>query len=132
MAAVTVWTLCAATDGVRRVPPLQPAPRQSSPRPRTALAAASTAAEALGRLDGAAARIPDVDLFLGMYVRREALLSSQIEGTDCTLDDIFTFEMGADAKAVPEIDVKKSSTTLRHSTTPSRGWTHSPLASPPV
>ena len=51
----------------------------------------STAAEALGRLDGAAARIPDVDLFLGMYVRREALLSSQIEGTDCTLDDIFTF-----------------------------------------
>jgi Fic family protein len=67
----------------------------------------STAAEALGRLDGAAARIPDVDLFLGMYVRREALLSSQIEGTDCTLDDIFTFEMGVDAKAVPEVDVQE-------------------------
>lgn len=67
----------------------------------------ATAAEALGRLDGAAARIPDVDLFLGMYVRREALLSSQIEGTDCTLDDIFTFELGAHTAEVPEIDVKE-------------------------
>ena len=67
----------------------------------------AAAAEELGRLDGAAARIPDVDLFLGMYVRREALLSSQIEGTDCTLDDIFTFELGTDTKTVPDLDVQE-------------------------
>ena len=39
-------------------------------------------------LSGIASRIPNVDLFLTMYVRKEALLSSQIEGTQATLDDI--------------------------------------------
>lgn len=39
-------------------------------------------------LESLASRIPDVDLFVSMYVRKEALLSSQIEGTQCTLEDI--------------------------------------------
>lgn len=39
-------------------------------------------------LEGLACRIPNMDLFISMYVRKEALLSSQIEGTQCTLDDI--------------------------------------------
>ena len=43
----------------------------------------------LAALDGLSARIPNMDLFVSMYVRKEALLSSQIEGTQCTLDDIF-------------------------------------------
>ena len=42
----------------------------------------------LAALDGLSARIPNMDLFVSMYVRKEALLSSQIEGTQCTLDDI--------------------------------------------
>jgi len=42
----------------------------------------------LGKLDGISGQIPDVDLFVAMYVRKEALLSSQIEGTQATLDDI--------------------------------------------
>ena len=42
----------------------------------------------LASLDGLSARIPNMDLFVSMYVRKEALLSSQIEGTQCTLDDI--------------------------------------------
>ena len=42
----------------------------------------------IGRIDGVSSSIPDIDLFISMYVRKEALLSSQIEGTQATLDDI--------------------------------------------
>ena len=42
----------------------------------------------LATLDGLSSRIPNMDLFVSMSVRKEALLSSQIEGTQCTLDDI--------------------------------------------
>lgn len=42
----------------------------------------------LGLLDGLTERIPNKPLFLSMYIRKEALLSSQIEGTQATLDDI--------------------------------------------
>ena len=42
----------------------------------------------LAVLEGLSVRIPNLDLFVSMYVRKEALLSSQIEGTQCTLDDI--------------------------------------------
>jgi Fic family protein len=43
----------------------------------------------LGKLDGISQLIPNRNLFISMYVRKEALLSSQIEGTQATLDDIF-------------------------------------------
>ena len=39
-------------------------------------------------IESIAKRIPNVNLFVSMYVRKEALLSSQIEGTQCTLDDV--------------------------------------------
>ena len=39
-------------------------------------------------LDGLSSRIPNMDLFMAMYIRKEALVSSQIEGTQCTLDDV--------------------------------------------
>lgn len=42
----------------------------------------------LGLLEGLSRQIPDIDLFVSMYLRKEALLSSQIEGTQATLDDI--------------------------------------------
>ena len=42
----------------------------------------------LGILEGIAARIPNVNLFISMYVRKEALMSSQIEGTQATLEDV--------------------------------------------
>jgi Fic family protein len=40
-----------------------------------------------------------------MYVRREALLSSQIEGTDCTLDDVLAFELDKAGADVSQVDV---------------------------
>ena len=42
----------------------------------------------LALLEGIATRIPNMDLFISMYVRKEALMSSQIEGTQATLEDI--------------------------------------------
>lgn len=48
----------------------------------------ATANRLIGKLDGISDSIPNVDLFISMYVRKEALLSSQIEGTQATLDDI--------------------------------------------
>jgi len=59
---------------------------------------------ACGRLDGVAALLPDPDLFLYAYVRREALLSSQIEGTQSSLSDLLLFEL-EEAPGVPFDDV---------------------------
>jgi Fic family protein len=56
----------------------------------------SDADRALGRLDGVATVLPNPDLFVAMYVRQEAVLSSQIEGTQSTLQDVLAYE--ADAK----------------------------------
>ena len=47
---------------------------------------------AIGRLDGVTAILPATPLFLFMYVRKEALLSSQIEGTQSSLSDLLLFE----------------------------------------
>ncbi len=55
---------------------------------------------ACGRLDGVSALLPDPDLFLYGYVRREAVLSSQIEGTQSSLSDLLLFELD-DAPGVP-------------------------------
>lgn len=53
----------------------------------------------LALLDGLSDRIPNKDLFISMYVRKEALVSSQIEGTQCTLDDILNPEIDENANA---------------------------------
>lgn len=47
---------------------------------------------ALGRLDGATSVLPNPDLFLFMFVRKEAVLSSQIEGTQVSLSDLIEYE----------------------------------------
>ncbi len=56
----------------------------------------------MGRLDGIATLLPRQELFLYMYVRKEAVLSSQIEGTQSTLTDLLRFE--TDAQAGQPID----------------------------
>ncbi len=53
----------------------------------------------LAQLSGAAEFLPNVDLFVSMYVRKEALISSQIEGTQCTLEDILDPEVAHSANA---------------------------------
>jgi Fic family protein len=61
----------------------------------------SQADRALGRLDGAVLALPNPDLFVFMYVRKEAVLSSQIEGTQSSLQDLLAAEadlFGPDAR----------------------------------
>ncbi len=62
----------------------------------------------LGRLDGITRLLPNPDLFLYMYIRKEAVLSSQIEGTQSSLSDLLLFENAA-TPGVPEADVKEVS-----------------------
>ncbi|MBI5442959.1 MAG: Fic family protein [Deltaproteobacteria bacterium] len=59
---------------------------------------------ALGRLDGLATLLPDTSLFLYFYVRKEAVLSSQIEGTQSSFSDLLLFESD-EAPGVPLHDV---------------------------
>ena len=79
--------------------PLPPDPELSfDVQLATVLAGAGTA---LGRLDGVAATLPNPELFVAMYVRREAVLSSQIEGTQSTLDDVLAFEVDPARGSLP-------------------------------
>ncbi len=62
----------------------------------------------LGRLDTISTHLPDAGIFLYSYVRREAVLSSQIEGTQSTLSDLLLFELD-EAPGVPLEDVTEVS-----------------------
>lgn len=84
--------------------PLPPAPALDLGRLARPL---SVADQAVGRLDGTTRLLPDRDLFLAMYVRREALLSSQIEGTECTLDDVLSFDLDPSTQDIPQVDVRE-------------------------
>jgi len=64
--------------------------------------------QALGRLDGITLLLPDPDQFLCSYVRKEAVLSSQIEGTQSSLSDLLLFEHDV-AQGVPTADVEETS-----------------------
>ena len=59
---------------------------------------------ALGRLDGIATLLPDPTLLIYTYIRKEAVLSSQIEGTQSSLSDLLMFELD-EARGVPLDDV---------------------------
>jgi Fic family protein len=62
----------------------------------------SRADQAVGRLDGVTRTLPNPDLFVAMYVRREAVESSQIEGTQSTLEDVLAFELDPRRRDVPQ------------------------------
>ena len=70
--------------------------------------ALTRANRALGRLDGIRLVLPNPDIFLYHYVRKEALLSSQIEGTQSSFSDLLAFETGGNTE-VPVEDVEEVS-----------------------
>ena len=70
--------------------PLRPEPPVDLDGPLRKLL--SEADRALGRLDGSVQTIPDPDLFVYMYIRQEAVFSSQIEGTQSSLQDLLAAE----------------------------------------
>ena len=63
----------------------------------------SEADRALGRLDGVVTVLPNPNLFLAMFVKKEALLSSQIEGTQASLEGVLEFEAGI----IPEENINE-------------------------
>jgi Fic family protein len=86
-----------------------PSPLPPNPRIRlddNLLDVLSRAHLAVGRLDGCAETLPNPDLFVFMYIRKEAVLSSQIEGTEASLMDVLEFEAAsreATSKDVGEV-----------------------------
>lgn len=83
-------------------PPLPPVPELALSQ--QLLQKLSEADRAVGRLDGITMMLPDKALFLYMYVRKEAVLSSQIEGTQSTLDDLLRFEnLAASGKPIDDV-----------------------------
>jgi Fic family protein len=72
------------------------------------LAILAEANQAVGRLDGITSALPDLKLFLYSYVRKEAVLSSQIEGTQSSLSDLLLYE-NAETPGVPLDDVQEVS-----------------------
>jgi Fic family protein len=89
------------------VPP--PLPPSSKALDVTSLQAIlAEANQAIGRLDGMTSALPDLRLFLYSYVRKEAVLSSQIEGTHSALSDLLLYE-NAETPGVPLDDVQEVS-----------------------
>ena len=86
-------------------PPLPPNPPV---RMETLQLLVEQASQSLGRLDGLASVLPNLPLFIYAYVRKEAVLSSQIEGTQSSLSDLLLFENN-EAPGVPLQDVQEVS-----------------------
>lgn len=86
-------------------PPLPPDPPLAL---QPLLSSLDQANQTLGRLDGLASILPDPSLFIYLYVRKEAVLSSQIEGTQSSFSDLVLFE-SAEAPSVPLEDVQEVS-----------------------
>ena len=80
----------------------------------------SAADRALGRLDGSVLALPNPDLFVFMYVRKEAVLSSQIEGTQSSLQDL----LAAKAQLFDENTPRDVDEVVNYV----RAMNHSPLA----
>jgi Fic family protein len=107
---VRLGTCVVSTVGAERVrafvpPPLPPKPPLEL---ETVQGLLERASQSLGRLDGLATVLPDISLFIYLYVRKEAVLSSQIEGTQSSLSDLLLFE-NAQAPGVPLDDVQQVS-----------------------
>src|SRR5277367_4278092 len=87
-------------------PPLPPGPAALDLTSLQAILAQAN--QAVGRLDGMTSALPDLKLFLYSYVRKEAVLSSQIEGTQSSLSDLLLYE-NAETPGVPLDDVQEVS-----------------------
>ncbi|MFZ1945914.1 MAG: Fic family protein [bacterium] len=98
------------TGGGERVAAFVPSPLPPSPPLEVTPEMRDLADQAileLGRLDGISSVLPDTGLFLYTYVRKEAVLSSQIEGTQSSLSDLLLFEIEA-APGVPIEDAREA------------------------
>ena len=84
----------------------------------------SKALVGLGRLDGLARLLPNTLLFLYSYVRKEAVLSSQIEGTQSSISDLMLFETNETPGALTDdvVEVSNYVRALEHGLVLSHVW----------
>ena len=87
----------------RTLPPADP-PLQLDAQTRERLRAAE---HAMSRLELAGEMVPSVEWFIYAFVRKEAVISSQIEGTQATLVDLLTYEAGAQTEPAAEVEVQE-------------------------
>jgi len=87
-------------------PPLPPNPRLIDLASLQSILAEAN--QAVGRLDGTTSSLPHLKLFLYSYIRKEAVLSSQIEGTQASLSDLLLYE-SAETPGVSLDDVREVS-----------------------
>jgi len=81
-----------SSEGYRTFVPKSLPPEPSLRYDEETLTLLSNASIKLARLDGIATVLPDIELFMDMYLKKEAVLSSQIEGTQTSLTEVLTFE----------------------------------------
>ena len=96
------------SESVRAFVPMPLPPQPSLVLTGTLQQLLESAVLALGRLDGVSTLLPDEEIFLFSYVRKEAVLSSQIEGTQSSLLDLLLFEL-EEAPGIPLDDARKVS-----------------------
>ncbi len=109
-------TVATVGEKVRAYIPLPLPPRPAIDWSATLRNKFDQALLALGRLDSVTTLLPDTDLFLYMYVRKEAVLSSMIEGTQSSLSDLLLYELDQQP-GVPLDDAREVSqyvAALRH------------------
>ena len=87
----------------------------------------AAAISAISRLKIASAMVPSPEWFLYGFVRKEAVVSSQIEGTQSTLEDVIAYELGRQGGDVAELEEVCNYVDALNS--PERNW-HDPKASP--
>lgn len=92
-----------------QLPPL-PALEETSELQR----ASSLADQMLGRLDGLSTLIRHPDLLISFYIRKEAILSSQIEGTQSTLTELLLFEIEPETGTEDTVEVANYVLAMRH------------------
>ena len=105
MGSYATVTVAGETARAYLPPPLPPDPPLDLQR---LLRLLDRANQAVGRLDGLTTILPDPALLIRLYVRKEALLSSQIEGTQSSLADLLLFELD-ETPVVPVEDVEEVS-----------------------
>ena len=102
IAAARAGTVVKQTQGYEAFVPAPLPPKPPIEVDGEMLGVLSAADQALGRLDGVIQTVPNPDLFVAMYVRREAVLSSQIEGTQSTLEDLLAAELEPATPGLPD------------------------------
>lgn len=89
-------------EGYRAFIPTPLPPKPQVRRDAGMQALLSRADQAVGRLDGSIHSLPNADLFIYMFVRQEAVLSSQIEGSQSTLKDLLAVELEPKRLGLPD------------------------------